>query len=103
MDKKYIFKSYGNYLGFIDNDNIFDRDGVYLGWLDDGILFWHSSGKFGGVLKELNGNLYLLKNQLQIPPIPKIPKTQPDRPIPLDPPINIMPIVLPIGNIDIFK
>ncbi len=101
MNKK-IFKSNGNYLGFISNDYIFSRDGVYLGWLE-GNLFWHSNGNFGGSLTEINGSLYLIINRLQIPPIPRIPKLPPLPPLPPVPPINIMPIQLPIGYVDAFR
>ncbi len=101
---RYIFKSNGNYLGFLQDDNIFSRDGIYLGWLDgDGTYAWDSSGKFRGYLIDVSGNNFIILNQLQIPPIPRMPRPAPLTPILPPPPVNVSPIPLPVGYIDGFR
>lgn len=97
----YIFKSNGNYIGFISNNNIFSRDGVYLGWLDNG-LAWDFNGNFKGQVIESSQHTYILKNSFSINPIPRLPKIRPITPMPPIPPANIMPISLPIGYVDSF-
>jgi len=97
--KKYILRSNGNYIGFIDNNNIFSRDCLYLGWVE-GNYVWDKNGNFRGILTEINGNQYVILNQLQIPPIPRIPRLQPLPPTPPMPAPNILPISLPVGYID---
>lgn len=98
---EYIFKSNGNYLGFLNNGYLFSRDGEYLGWIDSKFV-WDSTGQFRGELTEINGKKYILKNIFLIPPIPKIPKFPPVPSILPIPPINAMPIPLPIGFKDAF-
>lgn len=95
----YIFKSNGQYLGFIYNGYLFSRDGIYLGWTE-GKFVWDSAGQFRGILT--NDNRYILKNLYTIPPISRTP-----RPLPAIPPLpapqaNIAPILLPIGAVDAF-
>jgi len=97
----YIFKSSGNYIGFVANNNLFSRDGVYLGWIENN-LAWDSRGNFKGQLFEINGQHYVLRNTFMIPPISRIPKVRPIPPIPPIPPINVQPITLKIGFADSF-
>lgn len=98
----YIFKSNGNYIGFVSGNNIFSRDGVYLGWVENNLV-WDARGNFRGQLIELNNNHYVLKNSFSIQPIPRVPKIPPTSPIPPVPPVNILPITLPIGYEDAFS
>lgn len=102
MNQPYIFKSNGSYLGFINGANIFSRDGIYLGWTEDRYV-WDASGKFRGVLNEINGYKYILLNTLQILPLPRLPKLSPLAPLLPNPPANIPAISLPVGYIDGFK
>mgnify|MGYP001582947265 CR=1 FL=1 len=97
----YIFKSNGNYIGFISDNNIFSRDGLYLGWVENKLV-WDAKGSFRGQLLNFNSNNYIFKNSFSIPPIPRIPKIPPIPPVPPIPPINILPIALPIGYEDAF-
>jgi hypothetical protein len=97
----HIFRSNGNYIGFIDGDNIFSRDGVYLGWLENNLV-WDINGNFKGQKINLGGNNYILRNSFSINPMSRIPRISPISPIPPIPPINILPIMLPIGFIDAF-
>lgn len=97
----YIFKTNGNYLGFIYNNNIFSRDSVYLGWIENNLV-WDTQGNFRGQVSKIANNHYILKNSFSINPIPRIPRIQPIPPVPPVPPINIMPIILPIGFVDSF-
>lgn len=98
----YLYKLNGNYLGYINSNNIFSRDGVFLGWIDERNLAWDGSGKFRGELKEINNNNYILLNTFTIPPIPRIPKIPPTPPTPPIPPINAFPVFAPIGYVDGF-
>lgn len=103
---KFIFKSSGHYLGFInDNGNIFSRDGVYLGWIEDEekTYVWDREGQFRGTTKEINANsCYILRNVYSIPPVSKPPKPTPSTPPIPSPPPNIAPINLSIGFKDAF-
>lgn len=98
---EYIFRSNGNYLGFISNGYVFSRDGEYLGWVE-GRFVWDSNGQFRGEITEINNKKYILRNIFLIPPIPKVPRVQPVSPIPPVPPVNTIPINLPIGFKDAF-
>jgi|TARA_Y100000310_G_scaffold30045_1_gene28577 hypothetical protein len=97
----YIFRSNGNYLGFISNGNLFSRDGEYLGWIENDIV-WDSRGNFRGKVTEINNKKYILRNTFVIPPIPKAPKAPPVPPVPPVPPANLTPINPPIGSKDSF-
>lgn len=98
---EYIFRSNGNYLGFINNGSLFSRDGEYLGWVE-GKFVWGSTGQFCGEVTEINNKKYIIKNMFLIPPIPKIPRIPPIPSIPPTPPINAMPIILNMGFKDAF-
>jgi len=91
----HIFKSTGQYLGFIKNGTLYSRDGNYLGW-SEGKYIWDASGNFRGELTERNNNFYILKNILAVPPIPKSPKSGALAPTIPNPRPNISPIPLQI-------
>ena len=97
----FIYRSNGNYLGFISGSNFFSRDGIYWGWIE-GNLVWNHTGRYAGEVKEINGHSYIMKNMYILPPIPKPPKKLPDIPTIPDPPRNIRAINLPIGYQDSF-
>lgn len=94
-----IFKSNGQYLGFISNGYFFSRDGAYLGWIE-GKFVWDKDGKFRGVLTE--DGRYILKNIYTVSPVPRVPRPMPATPPLPPPPPNIGPIVLHIGYVDAF-
>ena len=98
---KYIFKSTGQYLGFISNNYIFSRDGVYLGWVDDKLV-WGKDGQFKGVVFELNDYTYVVRNKFTVSPIPKSPRAIPSTPSAPQPAANVAPISLPLGYEDAF-
>ena len=98
---EYIFRSNGNYLGFISNGYLFSRDGEYLGWVEDKFV-WYSNGQFSGEVTEINNKKYILRNIFLIPPISKVPRVQPVSPILPLPPANAIPINLLIGFKDAF-
>jgi hypothetical protein len=97
--EQFIYKSNGNYLGFIRDGLIFSRDGIYLGWIEAPYV-WDASGRFRGILFE---NKYILNNKLTIPAISRPAKIVPNAAtIPNSPP-NVNPIQLPIGVEDSFN
>ena len=68
-----VFKWSGEYFGFIHNENLFHADGAYLGWIEDGQV-WASDGSYLGEIVEEN---YILRRTNRLPPLAKIPKSQP--------------------------
>jgi hypothetical protein len=98
----YFFKSYGQYLGFIDGENIFSWNGLYLGWIENSYV-WDTLGQFRGEVKKIDNHLYILKNVYALPPLPKMPKLNPLPVISTPAPqANIPPISLDIGWVDGF-
>lgn len=95
----YIFKSNGQYVGFINNGYLFSRDGIYLGWVE-GRFVWDSTGQFRGILTE--DNKYILKNLYTISPVSRVPRPLPPIPPLPVPQANIAPILLSIGVVDAF-
>lgn len=101
MNITFIFKSNGNYIGFISNNNIFSRDGEYLGWVENSIV-WGKDGRFKGELKQINNHYYVLRNSLTIPPMARVPKVSPVTPVQPPSPANTLPVMVPIGFVDGF-
>lgn len=102
MMNKYIFKSSGNYLGFISGNFIFSRDGVYLGWVDENKYVWDTNGRYRGRLSAVGEFEYILRQQYTMPPVPRAPKATPPSPA-IPPPVpNIPSINLQIGIEDGF-
>lgn len=97
----FIFRSKGQYIGFIENGYLFSRDGLYLGWVEQNFV-WDSSGHFRGQLHKKNGNTYIVFNRFGVPPVPRIPRKAPSLPNLPDPPANIPSIVFPIEWQDAF-
>jgi hypothetical protein len=96
----YIFKSSGQYFGFIHGDYIFDRDGKYIGWRN-GINVWAPNGQYKGQLKEFApGKFHFIYYIFGVPPVQLIPRNMPITPTLPDPPSNESPIQLPVGYID---
>ena len=95
----FVFKSTGQYLGFIHNNYLFSRDGFYLGWIE-GNYVWDAQGQFRGTLT--SDRRYILKNLYTIPPVPRVPRPFPPIPPLPAPPPNIPPTLLPIGVVDAF-
>ena len=96
----YIYKSSGQYLGFMDGGNIFSWDGKFLGWVEGGYV-WDVSGQFKGQIKQIDGHYYVLKNMYALPPLPKMPKINPLPVISIPAPQPIIaPITLDIGWTD---
>jgi len=105
MENKFIYKSNGNYFGFIQNDTIFNRDGIPLGWLE-GPFAWDVTGRFrGNLIKNPNNGqvYYMWLNKFSILPLPKSPKLIQSLPTLPPPPANISAIGLPVGWIDAFE
>lgn len=99
---QHIYRSNGNYLGFISDKYIFSWDGNYLGWIDNQNFVWRKNGNFAGKLQEISGVNYILRNTLQIIPISKSPRTLPLTPAPPTPKVKIAPVQTPIGWEDSF-
>lgn len=95
---RYIFKSNGNYFGFIVNGNLFSRDGDYLGWVEGNTL-WGKSGDYRG---EIFQDYYIIRNTFKVAPVPRAPKANPATPAIPAPPANRPPITLPVGSEDAF-
>ena len=95
---QYIFRSTGIYIGFVANGTLFTRDGEYLGWVE-GPYAWDASGRFRG---QFWGDGYLIVNRFAVPPVPKLPRVPPSRPMLPNPPPNRLPVALPTGWQDAF-
>lgn len=97
-----IYKSSGQYIGFIVQDNIFRWDGMYLGWIDNQKYIWDRNGNFRGKLSLQNGNYYALRNTFQVPPVSRAPRAVPTSPVPPTPSSAVQPVQLPMGVEDSF-
>lgn len=95
---QYIFRSNGQYLGFIQNGYLFSRDGIYLGWVEDNHV-WDANGQYRGFIKD---SRYILRNLYIVPPVSRAPKALPAIPALPVPTANIVAINLPIGYVDAF-
>ena len=95
----FIFKSTGQYFGFIVDDYLFSRDGEYLGWIE-GKYAWDKSGLFRGIVTD--DKRYIVRNIYTILPVPRAPRPHPSTPSLPTPQANIASIVLPVGYIDAF-
>lgn len=98
---KYIFRSTGQYLGFIMNNYLFTRDGAYLGWIDNR-LAWGADGQYRGAILEVENRAYVVRNKFTASPLPKSPRAAPATPAIPAPVANTTPIVLPLGYEDAF-
>lgn len=101
MDDTYIYKSTGQPLGFIRNDNLYSPYGVYLGWKEDKYI-WDSNGQFRGNLNKIGDQYYILKYLFDLAPIPQSPRRPPNETQLPTIPNFINPAVLPIGYKDGF-
>jgi hypothetical protein len=94
-DYKFVFKSTGQYIGFVYNNNLFTRDGIFSGWIDmNTSVVWNQFGHYKGKMTKIGDAFYILKNLFEIPPIPQSPKpplTPPPLPLQQE---NIFPIEL---------
>jgi len=103
MGDSYIYRSNGFYLGFIRGGDLFSLYGVPLAWVEDDKYVWDYSGRFRGVLTEINGKRYIIVNRFSLLPSQRSPKTQPAQQVPPSPQANIAPISFPtIGDSDAF-
>lgn len=102
MENRFIYKSTGQYLGFIQNNYFYSRDGFYLGWVE-GNYVWDATGKFSGIVIEVNGHNYIWINRFALLPVPRPAKPLPTPVIPPTPPSAfVTPISLPVGYADGF-
>lgn len=92
----FIYKSTGEPLGFIRENNLYDIHGKYLGWRE-GDFIWNSQGQFSGRMYVLNGFNYIIKFLLDLSPLPQPPKLGNNIAVSDIPSINaaITPISLP--------
>ena len=103
MENKFIYKSTGQYLGFVQNNSLYSRDGFYLGWVE-GNFVWDVDGKFRGVIRDANNQHYILLNRFALSPVQRPPRPQLPSVVPLIPPnAFVTPITLPVGYIDGFN
>lgn len=98
-----IYKSNGQYIGFIEGNNIFLWNGEYVGWVDSQRFAWSRTGGFLGQIMEKMNNNYIIRNIYTIPPISRNPVINYPTPknIPVPSP-NIPSISLEIGQQDAF-
>ena len=97
MDRKFIYRSNGDYFGFILNGYLFDTDGEYLGWVEDDDSVWRKDGEYFGWL---TGENYILHNPKQIKPLARTPKIPPMPPDPPMAPPPRMPRIPPMYRED---
>jgi len=97
-----IYKSSGIYLGFIHNNYLFSRDGIYLGWMNGQNYVWDTHGNYAGQLKQYNARNYIVRHVYNLAPVSKFPQPMPVTPALPNPPPNVPPIPLPIGEQDAF-
>jgi hypothetical protein len=99
----FLFRSNGQYLGFITGDNIFDRDGRFIGWKSVETV-WGANGQYRGQLSRIGStqNFYVVKYIFAVAPIPQIPRVVDiNKSLPV-PPANILPVHLQAGFVDGF-
>ena len=101
MENRPIYRSSGFYFGFIRNGQVFSRDGIALGWVE-GRYVWDYSGRFKGIITEMNSNLYILVNKFTLFPAQRSPRAVPGSEVPLPPVNNISAISLPVEVSDGF-
>jgi hypothetical protein len=91
-----IFKWTSEYFGFVSNGCLFDSDGAYMGWVADERL-WDSNGAYRGQIVDEN---YVLRNEVMLPPIARIPRIPPIPPIPPVPALDRIGRVPRVGWVD---
>lgn len=103
MGETIIYRSTGQYLGFIRNGRLFSRDGAFLG-STSGNFVWDAKGQYRGTITVFNESNYIVKNMFAIPPYnqPKVEGGNLQLNELPNPHANINPIVLPVGYIDGF-
>lgn len=103
MENNFIYKSTGQYLGFVQNNSLYSRDGEYLGRVE-GNYVWDASGKFRGVMATINGHRYIWLNIFAFPPVARPPMPPQPTVVPLTPTNTLIaPITLPVGYVDGFN
>jgi hypothetical protein len=103
MQNNFIYKSTGQYLGFVQNNSLYSRDGAYLGWVE-GNFVWDFNGKFRGVINDVGGHKYIWLNIFALLPVPRPPKLSLPPVTPAYPVETIIPsITLPVGIVDGFN
>jgi len=88
--KTSIYKWSGQYWGFIYNGRLYDSNCNYNGWIDDLGHVWNTNGTYKGELIEDN---YILRQNNQLEPLPKIPLVN------QVPPVPPIPMIHRIGKI----
>jgi hypothetical protein len=89
-----VFRSNGNYFGFISNENLFNANGKYLGWVENNGQIRGVDGSFMG---EIFNDNYIFKRQNMIEPIRQVSKVRPISPVPPVSSINRIGLIMPIG------
>ncbi len=71
-----IYKSSGQYIGFVNENNVFRWDGEHLGWIDNQSFIWDISGNFRGQLIQRDGYAYAIRSSFLINPVSKPPRSK---------------------------
>jgi hypothetical protein len=74
-----VYKWSGKYWGFISNNKLFDQNATYCGWIDEDNRVWNTDGFFLGEVIDEN---YILRKNMKMQPMNKIPKMAPMQPMP---------------------
>lgn len=102
MNPTYIYRSNGSYLGFITDNYLYDVQGSGLGWVEYPYV-WDKGGQFRGNIANINGNNYIIRNSLQISPVPREPKIIPSpTTLSVPPQLQIMQTTFPLGVVDAY-
>lgn len=98
-----IYRTTGEPLGFIRNNNLYDIHGKALGWSQD-MFVYNKNGLFCGRLFYLGGANYIIKFLLDLSPLPQLSREIMDlSPLEVPPvPTNRLKIELPPGYSDGF-
>ena len=95
---EFIYKTTGNYFGFIKEGLLYSRDGEYLGWVEDGKFVWDAKGNFRGFVftPEKREEKFIIRDRFSLSPTTRTPKPAvgPITP-PLATPTTITPKIIP--------
>ena len=101
MSVRYIFNTNGEYVAFVQDENLFTPDAEWIGFIRNGTNVYHPDGNYLGQLLN-DDRIAIQKNQLR--PLKLIPPFRPFKPFrPFSPFRRLRMAPLPFGWIDVFE
>ena len=80
MSVRYLFNTSGNYVAFVNDDNIFTPDAEWLGFIRDGNEVYSKKGQFVGYLMDDDRIVRNKTEFKRFPVFPPFPPFKPFRP-----------------------